>query len=112
MHVLAHRIDFRECFDHAIAEIVWVRTGKANATNAGNTPHGAEQIGKIGIPVVIGVHRLAEEYDFTHPISDDLLDLAYDVGKSPAALGAARVGHDTVGAPIIAAALDGDPRLD
>src|SRR5215510_2079546 len=81
----------------------------AHAVDATDRP---QEISKPEFTIVIRVHRLPEENDFGHPLGDNSLDFANDVGEASAALWSARGRNDAVGALVIASALHRDPRFD
>ena len=47
---------------------------RSNPANARHFAHCVQQIGEVVVAVVIGVHRLAEQYDFRHPLGHDGFD--------------------------------------
>src|SRR3546814_12385775 len=62
------------------------------------------------VPVGPGVDVLAEQRDFLRARIDQRLRLIDDRGERPRNLGAARIGHDAIGAEFVAAFLDGEER--
>ena len=70
MHVLTNRWRGRNRLDHAIAEVVGVRTREAKATNPVDTPNCAKQIGEVVRAVGVGIHGLAKQHDLRHPVRD------------------------------------------
>ena len=112
VHVLADGRHLGHRLNDAVAEVVGVRARVAHAADARHRPHSAEKVGEVVRAVGVGVDRLPEQHDLAHPRVDDLARLAHHFVEPAAALGAARRGDDAVGAPVVAAALHGDPRLD
>ncbi len=71
-----------------------------------------EQVGKVGIPITIGIHGLAEIDDFLIPLGDECVDLLKKCGERHTALAASHIGNNAEGAKLIAPAHDGDPCPD
>ena len=96
--------------DHAVAHVARVGRGVADALEPVDLLGRPQQIGEIVGPVMIGVHGLAQEHHFAETLRDRRPYLTYQIGERQAALAAARIGNDAVGAELVAAALDRDPR--
>ena len=60
MNVLAHRVDFRHCRDHSLAEVVRVRAREAQPANAVDTADRAQEVREIELAIVIRIDSLAE----------------------------------------------------
>ena len=70
------------------------------------------QVAPSGPSPWIGVDVLAQQRELARTRCDQTARLAQDVGRGPALLGAARVGHDAEGAELVAAFLDGQEGAD
>ena len=80
----------------------------------GNLGDSFQQVGKIlplGQVFSIGVDILTKQCDFLCAALNQTAALGENILKFPAALPAPDVGHDAVGAEIVAAVHDGHPRL-
>ena len=111
VHVLADGGHFGERRDDALAEVIRVRAGEPHTPNARHGADASQQVGEVVPPVVVRVHRLAQQHDLAHSFGDDGLGLTHHVLEPPAALRPACGGNDAVGAAIVAATLHGDPCL-
>ena len=109
MYMFAHLSDVGHRGNNTVTEVVGMRACVAHATHPVNGRDGAQQIGKIVRAVGVRVHRLSEEHDFGEPLRDNLSCFPDDILQLATALFAARVRDDAIGAPIVAAALHGDP---
>src|SRR5678816_4527720 len=96
MHMLAHCVDFSHRFDDAIGEVIGIRAREANATYAIHSSHGAKQIGKVELTVVIRIDGLAEQHDLRHASRDGRFDFTNDVEQLTASLRAARGRDDAI----------------
>src|SRR6185312_3075070 len=112
MHVLTNGWRGRYRLDHAIAEVVGVRTREAKATNPIDASDGAKQIGEVVRAVGVGIHGLAKQHDLRYPVRDYTFGLAHDVRKRATALRTTRVWHYAIRTPVVTSALHGDPGLD
>ncbi len=109
--MFAHLGHFGHRGDHALAEVVGVRTGVTHATNAVHRGHSAQQVGEIVRAVVVRIDGLPQQHHFAQALRHHLARFAHHVVELTAAFFAARVRHDAIRAAIIAAALHGNPRL-
>ena len=64
MDVLAESLDLRHRTDDALTEIVGMRAGEAQASDAWHASHRAQQIGKVVFAVVVRIHGLPEQHHF------------------------------------------------
>src|SRR2546423_9482452 len=111
MHVLAESLRLRHRGDHALTEVVGMRTGETEpfyATHRSNRP---QQIGEVVPAIEVGIDGLPKQYNFRNSRRDSRLSLANHFGKLTTPLGPARGGHDAVCALVVAAALHRNPRL-
>ena len=96
-----------------------MRGHEAHARQARRAVQGAQQLSEIGRAGVagaaqvqaVGVHVLAEQGDLAHVAGGEVADLCHHVLQRTAALRAAHVGHDAVGAEVGAARHDLHPGL-
>ena len=98
-----------------IAGVLGLRGHEADQVVALDFVNGREQIGKVPIRVqvlAVGVHILAQQRDLLIPGLYQLPDLGENLLRLAAALTAADIGHDAVGAEVVAAVHDGYPRPD
>ena len=94
--------------DDVVGKFDRVAGGEANAVDAVDSGHQAQQIGKAagGAVVVLtapGVHVLAQQVDFTHALRRQLGDFKQDIVARAADFFTAGVGHHAVGAVFVAA---------
>ena len=99
--------------DDIVGKFDRVAGGEANAVDAVDSGHQAQQIGKAaGSAVVVlaapGVHVLAQQVDFTHALRRQLGDFKQDIVARAADFFSAGVGHHAVGAVFVAAFHDGN----
>src|SRR6185312_8159395 len=111
MHVLTNGWRGRYRLDHAIAEVVGVRTREPKATNPVDTPNRAKQIGEVVRAVGVGIHGLAKQHDLGHPVRDNAFGLAHDVRKRATALRTTCVWHYAIRTPVVTSTLHRDPGL-
>src|SRR5689334_20957905 len=111
MYVLTDCVSVRHRVNHAVAEIIGMRTCKTNSTNSVDISNGTEQICEIVTAVVIRIHCLPEQHDFSHSFTYNIRGFAHDVIELPASLGTTSGRHDAIRAAIVASALNRDPRL-
>ena len=97
-------------FDEFRRDIVGMRRREADPPDPVDTGDFAEQPGKAPAPRLVGVDGLAEERDLGHAGGAKFGHLAQDVARCAVLLRPADVGHDAEGAPVVAPALDRDPR--
>ena len=98
--------------DQLAAGILGMAGHKADLVITGHGAEQVEQVGKIdlfGQALAVAVDVLAKQGDLFVTFSNQLLELGQDGGRFTAALTPAHVGHDAVGAEIIAAVHDGQP---
>ncbi len=97
-------------FDDVAGEVSGVAGGESDATDAGNLADGSEQLGEgtRALGVAVAVDILAEELDFGVAAVGDAACLFENGVGASAALLAACVGDDAVGAELVAAFDDGD----
>ena len=77
--------------------------------------HHADEIGKVhprAKVLSVGIHVLAQKGDVLIPGLDQFPGLPYHVLRLSGTLPAPDVGHDAVGAEVVAAVHDGEPGLD
>src|SRR6185312_14853470 len=91
--------------DHAIAEVVGMRAREAKPANSIHLPHCAKKIGEIVGAVGVGVHRLTEQHDLRHSVSNYAFGLSHHICKRATSFRTARVWHDAIRTPVIAATL-------
>ena len=101
--------------DDAVAHVSGVRAHKPDSLNTVDGIDRAQQISEIQGPFVnasvVGIDRLAKQYNFRNSRRDRGFSLANHFGKVSTALGPASGGHDAVCALVVAAALHRNPRL-
>ena len=81
--------------------------GEAKVDQALDARDSFQQADEIPVVIVVRVDVLAQEVDLPGPGADFGLHLGQDLGRRAAALPAAQVGDDAVGAEIVAASHDG-----
>ena len=109
--VLAEVLAVADGRDDPVREVLRVRGHEAHAADARHLVDHLEEVRKVRELVVlaVGVDVLAEQSDFLIAVLHGLLDLADDVLGQAAALAAAHVRHDAVGAEVVAAVHDRHP---
>ena len=96
--------------DELIACILGMACHKAQHVLALDLVKLGEQVGKIVAHALgIGINILPKQRNILIAACDQILDLGNHLGFLTASLSAAHVGHDTVGAEIVAAVHDGHP---
>ncbi len=83
---------------------------KANAPDARHLPHGGQQFGEAALPfrVPVAVHVLAQKLNLGVTLVGNPPRLVQHRPRASAALLAARVRHNAVGAELVAPLNDGD----
>ncbi len=96
--------------DDVAGEVARVAGGEAHAPDAGHLANGSQQLGEAQLPfrVAIAVHVLAQQLNLGVAQVGDAPRLGEHRGRTAAALLAARVRDDAVGAELVAAFDDGD----
>ncbi len=114
VEVLAHRRNLGHGRDGLGSQVLRVGAGVADATDALDRAHPAQQLGEQRAPggevTAVGVDVLAEEGDLGDAVDSQAGDVGHQVVQWPADLGAADGRHDAKGAAVVAAGLDADPR--
>ena len=97
-------------FDDVAGKVAGVAGHEADAADAGHLGHGDEQFGEAKLPfrITVAVDVLAEELNLGIAQIGDAAGLCEDRREAAAALLAARVRHDAIGAELVAAFNDGD----
>jgi hypothetical protein len=111
MDVIAHAGVLVDGVDDVLAEVARVRRGETHAADTGDAGGGDEQFGECHGArrgIAIGIDGLAEELEFGVAERGELADFAKDRVAGAAALGAARIGDDAVGAGLVTAFDDGE----
>ena len=113
--VLADRRVGRHGLDHPRGEPGRVRRGEAEPVGRVELAQRLQQVRELdpGLevpPVVVDV--LAQEHDLAVAQARQATDLGHHLGHRAAAQLAPDVGHDAVGAPLVAAHRDGDHRAE
>jgi hypothetical protein len=110
MHVVAERRERINRVDDVLAEVPWMRGGKANPADARQFPDGSQQFRKslFAGRVVVRIHVLPEQLNVGVASVGHAGGFAKHRLRGAAALFAASVGHDAIGAELIAAFNDGD----
>ena len=103
--------------DDVLAHVLGVRTGVADALDAGHGIDLAQQLGEGDARVArevaaVGVDVLAQQRHLAHPVVGEPADLLHQFAGRPAHLAPARGGHDAVGADRVAADADLHPALE
>ena len=117
MDVLAERFALRVGQDHVLAHVLGVRARVADALDALDGVHPAQELGERH-PVVaaqvapVGVHVLAEQRDLPHAVAGEALDLGEQLGRRARLLAAACRRHDAVRADAVAPLGDLEPCLE
>ena len=110
MDVIAEGRDGVDCVDDVFGEVAGVGGREADALDAVDFAYGGEEFGEgaLAAGVVVAVYVLAEELDFGEAGLGDALGFGEDGGGGAAALFAAGIRHDAVGAEFVAAFDDRD----
>ena len=116
MRVLADGVALGHRGDHGHPEVLRVRAREANALDALDGVHRAQQLAELGANVgpeisPPRVDVLAQQRDLANAVVCEPRDLGEDLARPPADLAAAHGGHDAVGAHRVAAHRDLHPRL-
>ena len=101
--------------DQLMAGILGVASHKANLIIAGHRAEHVQQVGKIDLfvqPLAVAVDILTQQGDLLIALRHQLLKLRQNGGGFAAALPPAHIGHDAVGAEVIAAVHNGQPRAE
>ena len=101
--------------DQLMAGILGVAGHKADLVIAGYRTEQIEQVGKIDLfvqPLAVAVDVLPQQGDLLIALRHQLLKLRQNGGGFAAALPPAHIGYDAVGAEIIAAVHNGQPRAE
>ena len=98
----------RHGLDEIVAQILGVGGHEADALHAQRVQP-AKQAGEgIARARAVAVDILPKQHDFLHAALQKALGLAQDVVRAAGALAPAHIGHDAVGAEVVAAVHDGD----
>ena len=98
----------RHGVDEIVAEVLGVGGHEADALHAQRVQP-AKQAGEgIARARAVAVDILPKQHDFLHAALQKALGLAQDVVRAAGALAPAHIGHDAVGAEVVAAVHDGD----
>ena len=95
-----------------MAGVLGVAGHKADVVIAGHGAQQVEQVGEIDLllqPLTVAVHVLPQQGDLLIARFHKVAELGKDIAGLAALLAAADVGHDAVGAEVIAAVHDGQP---
>ena len=103
--MLAHRGRLRHGRHRALGEVRGIGRREPHAPHACDTPHRAQQVGKVVRAVVVAVDRLAKERHLGGAARGEVRHLAHHVLQLAAPLRPPRHRNDAEGAPIIAAPL-------
>ncbi len=106
LDVRHHLGELRHGLHQFFAEVVGVRGQEADALDAFDLMHDAQQAGKIwpiGDVLAVTVDDLAEQSNFLDALRRQRADLGHDVADRAGALHAAPVGDDAEGAGVRAA---------
>ena len=114
MRVLADRFALGHRPDHGRAEILRVRAGEANATDALDRSQARRSSAKSLLRTIapVGVDVLAEQRDLAHAVAGQARHLGDDLARTAALLAAAHGRDDAVRALRVAAHRDLHPRLE
>ena len=94
-----------------MAGVLGVAGHKADVVIAGHGAQQVEQVGEIDLllqPLTVAVHVLPQQGDLLIARFHKVAELGKDIAGLAALLAAADVGHDAVGAEVVAAVLDLD----
>ena len=110
MDVVAENGGFVDGMDDVAGEVAGVAGGEADAADSLDLANGDEEFGEGAVPcrVAVAVDILAEELDFGVAEVGDAAGFFEHGGGGSAALFAAGVGDDAVGAELVATFDDGD----
>ena len=98
----------RHGVDEIVAEVLGMGGHEADALHAQRIQP-AKQTGEgIARARAVAVDILPKQHDFLHAALQKALGLAQDVVRAAGALAPAHIGHDAVGAEVVAAVHDGD----
>ena len=114
MQLLCHLFAVRHGIEQPGACVLGMAGHKPQPKIARHGVQTAQQIGKVNIQpqiLAVGVDVLAKQGDLFVPRCDQLAQLLFDLLRAAAALAAAHIGDDTVGAEVVAAIHNGQPRL-
>src|SRR5207237_7885439 len=92
-------------------EVIGMRARESQAPDAANATHCAQQIGKVVLAVEVRIHRLAEQHYFRDSRCDCCFGFANNFRKLSTPFRTTSRRDNAVGAPVVAAALDRNPRL-
>ena len=113
MEVLADMLALSHSLDNLLAHITRMARHIVDALHAGNFVHATQQLGKsilLAKVLAIGVNVLSQQRKFLIAVLYSSLNLAHDILYTAATLTATHVRHDAVGAEVIAAVHNGNPR--
>ena len=106
------RSQLREPLDHPVGEVLRMARGEAqplDARGVERVEHRVEARRAVQVAPV-GVHVLPKQRDLLHAGRHVALGLGRDILQRARFLASAHVGHDAVGAEVVAADGDGQPR--
>ena len=98
--------------DQLVGQVLGVAGHEADAGNV-HAVQAAQQFREGGSalqPLAVGIHILSQQHDFLHAAYAQLLRFPEDIVHPAAALPPADIGHDAVGAEVVAAVHNGDVR--
>ena len=101
--------------EELLRRVLGVAGHEADEKLARNVVYHAYEVGKIRFAAevaAVGVYVLPQQGYVLVAVGDELPRLGHDILRTAGALPAADVWHDAVGAEIIAAVHDRQPRLD
>ena len=113
MQLLGHMLTPGHGVEQLEAGVLGLGGHEADEIVAGNFVQCGQQVGKVvaGAKVfAVGVDVLAQQGDLLISLGSQLAHLADDLLRVAAALTAPDIGHDAVGAEVVAAVHDADPR--
>ncbi len=110
--VLADLRLVRDRGDDVVGEVDRVGRREADALDAVDAAHRAEQLREADVLEHVRVDRLAEQHDLAIAGLGELADLAQHLARRRPALAAARERHHAERAELVAAALDRDEAAD
>ena len=117
MDVLAERLAFRVGQDHVLAHVLGVRARVADALDALDGVHPAQELGErqpiLSAEVApVGVHVLAKERDLADAVAGKPLDLGQQLRRRARLLATPSRRHDAVRADAVAPLRDLEPCLE
>ena len=113
MRVLADRVALRHRGDHVAAEVLRMRAREADALDALDGVHCAQELGEAASEVApVRVDVLPEQRDLADALAGETRHLGQDLAGTTADLAAAHRGHDAVRADRVAAHRDLHPGLE